>query len=252
MIANNSYLILAGMFLLFGVYSRQNSNFITSYILMWSTGVFSFFWLLHFLKTRRSKDYAPIFVRDSFSKQCVFGVVFLPFYAFRYLSLLLQSLSKEEPISQVTDNIFIGQQLLWFHRQGFNAKKIGAVLDVTIENREPYYITRNKSIKYLRLPVLDKTSPSIEQLENGVKWGWEQLSQGKILYIHCSAGHERSATFVGAMLLRLGECQTVEEAVKKIQSKRPKARLIGDQQKILEKWFKGRPPTMNYSSKEHS
>lgn len=239
MIANNSYLIMSGIFSLLGIFSNQNSNLTIAVILFWASSVFFFFWLLHFFKTSQFKDYAPLIVRDSFSKQCVFGVIFLPFYAFRYLSLTLQSFGMEEPISQVTDKIFIGQQLLWFHKKVFSDKKIGAVLDITIENREPFFIVWDRSIQYLRMPVLDKTSPSEEQLENGVKWGLEQVAQGKKLYVHCSAGHERSATFVAALLLKSGDCNTLSEAVEKIRCARPKTRFVGDQQEILEKWFKG-------------
>ncbi|MBU0468926.1 MAG: dual specificity protein phosphatase family protein [Candidatus Omnitrophica bacterium] len=239
MIANNSYLIMAGIFLLVGIYSYQGSILITAVILFWSSIVFSFFWLLHFLKVNRSKDHASLFARDSFLKQCVFGVVFLPFYAFRYLALLLQSFSNEEPISQVTDKIFIGQQLLWFHKKVFISKKIEAVLDVTIENREPCFIASDKTIQYLRMPILDKTSPSKEQLENGASWGLEQVSQGRNLFVHCSAGHERSATLVAAILLKAGDCNTLSEVVEKIRGVRPKTRFVGNQQEILEKWFKG-------------
>jgi atypical dual specificity phosphatase len=163
----------------------------------------------------------------------------LPFYAFRYLSLLLQSFGKEEPISQVTDKIFIGQRLLWFHKKVFNDKKIKAVLNITIEDNEPHFVIGDKSIQYLRVPVLDKTSPSMKQLDKGVKWGLEQISQGRSLYVHCSAGHERSATFVVAMLLKMGDCKALDEAVEKIRCVRPKARFVGNQKETLGKWFDG-------------
>jgi protein-tyrosine phosphatase len=151
----------------------------------------------------------------------------------------MQSFSKEEPISQVTDKIFIGQQLLWFHQKDFTKRKIGAVLDITIENRESFFIAADKSINYLRIPVLDKTSPSVKQLEDGVKWGLEQIAQGKNLYVHCGAGHERSATFVAAILLRTKEYKGLDEAINKIRLNRPKARFVANQREILEKWFKG-------------
>ena len=204
-----------------------------------SAFVFLFFWLLHFFKVNYSKDYSPIIVRDSFLKRCTLGIILLPFYTFKYLSLSLQSFSKEEPISQVTDKIFIGQQLLWFHRGVFRRKKIGAVLDVTVENREPFFIIMDKSIHCLRIPILDKTSPSVKQLENGVNWGLEQIAQGKNLYVHCGAGHERSATFVAAMLLRTGEAKTLDEAIRNIQRNRPKAGFVSNQRETLEKWFRG-------------
>ena len=165
------------------------------------------------------------------------SALLFPFLFIKYLAFVIQSFGKEKPISQITDRIFIGQQLLWFHEKIFREKNIGAVLDITVENREPYFIARDKSVNYLRIPVLDKTSPSIKQLEQGVVWGLEQVSQGRNLYVHCGAGHERSATFVCAMLLRLKLYKTLEQSIIQVQRIRPKVRFVGGQQMILQKWF---------------
>ncbi|MCB9757967.1 MAG: dual specificity protein phosphatase family protein [Candidatus Omnitrophica bacterium] len=237
MIANSSYLFMAGIFFLFGIYSYHEADFITAVILIWSSVVFLFLWLLHFLKVKCSRDYAFLIVRDSLFKQCVLGIILFPFYAFKYVCLVLQSFSSEGCIAHVSDKIFMGQQLLWFHKTIFTDKKINAVLDITVENREPFFIEKNKSIEYLRIPVLDRTSPTVEQLQQGVAWGLTQVNQGRNLYVHCTGGHERSATFVAALLLRSGYFQTIDEAFKKIQCTRPKARFVGDQRKILEEWL---------------
>ena len=149
----------------------------------------------------------------------------------------MQAVSKEGPIAQITANIFMGQQLLWFHKGLFHRKKIGAVLDITVENHEPYFISMNKSIHYQRIPVLDKTSPSLEQLERGVVWGLHQLNQGKNLYVHCGAGHERSAMFVAAILLRSKICASIEESLNVIKTFRPKAGLVYNQYVVLKQWL---------------
>ena len=227
---------MAVMFFCFAVFSHQNNDYTTTAIFIWFGVVFCFFWLLHFLKVNFSKDYAPLLVRDSFLKYGLFSVLLFPFLFIKYLSLLIQSFSKEEPISQITDKILIGQQLLWFHQKIFIDKILTALFDVTIENREPFFIAMNKSISYMRIPVLDKTSPSVEQLESGVRWGIDQIAQGRNLYVHCGAGHERSATFVAAILLRSKRCATVEEAMALIKQNRFKARFVGNQEAILKKW----------------
>jgi Dual specificity phosphatase, catalytic domain len=237
MFAKNSYLVMAVMFLIFGIYSFQNNNSTSANVFVWFSIVFCFFWLIHFLKVNFGKDYAPFFVRDSFLKYCLFGILLFPFLLIKYLSLLMQSFSKEEPISQITDRIFIGQQLLWFHQKVFKDKNIGAVLDITVEGREPFFITMNNVVSYLRMPVLDKTSPSLEQLEKGVQWGLNQIGEGKNLYVHCGAGHERSATFVSAVLLRSKRCKTVEESMSLIKQNRSKARFVDKQEAILKKWL---------------
>ncbi len=237
MFAKNSYLVMAGMFLLLSIYFYQDS-LISAVVLIWFSAIFFVFWLLHFLKVNYAKDYAPLLVRNSLLKYCLFGTILFPFHLVKYLSILMQSLS-EEPVSQITEKIFIGQQLLWFHKKVFEDRKIGAVLDITIENREPFFIAMDKSIQYLKIPVLDKTSPSVEQLDAGVGWGLEQISQGRNLYVHCGAGHERSATFVAALLLKLKYSKAIDEAMSLIRKNRPKARFVANQQIILEKWLKG-------------
>jgi protein-tyrosine phosphatase len=237
MLAKNSYLVIAVIFFCFAIFSQHNNDYITTAIFIWFGMVFCFFWLIHFLKTNFSKDFAPLLVRDSFLKYGVLSLVLFPFLFIKYLSLLFQSFSKEGPISQVTDKIFIGQQLLWFHQKVFKDKNISAVLDVTIENREPFFIVMNKSINYMRIPVLDKTSPSVEQIEKGVRWGLDQVAQGRKLYVHCGAGHERSATFVAAILLRSKRFTTLDEAMDLIKQNRFKARFVGNQEAILKHWF---------------
>lgn len=195
--------------MLVSIYDYQDNTLTCAAVLIWFSVVFFFFWLLHFLKVNYAKDYAPLLVRESSLKYLVFGIILFPFHLIKYLSILVQSFGGEESISKVTDKIFIGQQLLWFHKKVFEDRKIGAVLDITIENTEPFFIARDKSIQYLRIPVLDKTSPSVEQLNTGVRWGLQQISKGRNLYVHCGAGDERSATFVSAILLRCGQCKTL-------------------------------------------
>ena len=237
MFVKNSFLFMSGYFFLLSFYAIKNHDLSIAIIFAWSGAVFCFLWLLHLLKVNFYRDYGKWLVRDSFLKCLLLGALLFPFLFIKYLALLIQSFGKEKPISQITDKIFIGQQLLWFHEKIFKEKNIAAVLDITVENREPYFIAWNKSVNYLRIPVLDKTSPSIKQLQQGVVWSLDQISQGRNLYVHCGAGHERSATFVCAMLLRLKLCKTLDQAIIQIQRSRPKARFVGNQQMILVKWF---------------
>ena len=238
MLTKNSNLIIGGFFFLLGFYAYRTDDLIGLMICLWFGIAFSFFWLLHFLKVNFSIDWGRCLVRDSFLKYFLISVVVFPYLFVKYLSLFMQSL-REKPITQVTDHIFIGQQLLWFHQRIFKANKLSAVLDVTVENVEPLFISTDKTIHFLRVPVLDKTSPSVSQLEGGVRWGLDQIAAGKNLYVHCAAGHERSATFVSAILLKLGICKTIEEAMALIKQKRPKVRFVGDQKIILERWLAG-------------
>ena len=77
----------------------------------------------------------------------------------------------------------------------------------------------------------------LDQVWNG-QWGLNQIAQGRNLYVHCGAGHERSATFVAAILLKSKRCQTIEESMNLIKQHRSKARFVGNQQEILKEWLK--------------
>lgn len=239
MLKKNSYLVMALFFLLMGISFYPDSGLIFM-ILIWSSSVFVLFWALHFLKVNLKKDYGPFLVRDSVAKYIALGAILWPFYAIKYLSIFAQSLGKEGPISQVTENLYIGQQLLWFHKKLFQAKKLSAVLDITAESCEPMFLCADKTIPYLKIPLIDKTSPTVKQLEDGVVWGVSQINHGRNLYVHCGAGHERSAVYVAGILLRMGDCSCLNQAIAKIRHNRPKACFAGDQEVVLEGWFKGR------------
>lgn len=56
-------------------------------------------------------------------------------------------------------------------------------------------------ILHLRLPTTDHFEPSVRDLVEGVKFIAEHKALGKRVYVHCRAGHGRSAAVVFAWLL---------------------------------------------------
>jgi protein-tyrosine phosphatase len=81
---------------------------------------------------------------------------------------------------------------------------------------------------YYCLPVLDNGCPTQAQLCEGAAWLKENLARGPV-YVHCAAGHGRSATVVIAYLLSVGTVRTVEEGFALLRSKRPRVYLNPDQ-----------------------
>jgi protein-tyrosine phosphatase len=104
------------------------------------------------------------------------------------------------------------------------------VLDLTCEFDENRPM-RNGG-RYLCLPVLDNTSPTPGQLREAVQWLSEALNAGRV-YVHCAAGHGRSATVVIAYLLAVGSVSSVDEGIALLKSHRPGVRLNASQQAVL-------------------
>lgn len=79
--------------------------------------------------------------------------------------------------------------------------------------------------------------PDAKQIQVGVLWAKQQLEKGRTLFVHCAHGHGRSATVLGAVLIALGEVETIDEAVKMMQKSRPRVRLNNRQRASLNAWY---------------
>ena len=98
---------------------------------------------------------------------------------------------------------------------------ISAVLDVTAEySAAPALL----NLTYKNLPVLDLTSPSCRDLEEGAAFIEQHASNG--VYVHCALGYSRSVSIAAAWLLKAGLADSAEHAVELIRKIRP-AIVIG-------------------------
>lgn len=76
-------------------------------------------------------------------------------------------------------------------------------------------------IKHVRLPVEDYTaSPSLTQVQEGLKFIEDVKKEGGTVYIHCKAGRFRSAFFASAYVIASQKLRA-EPAVLLVQEKRP-------------------------------
>jgi dual specificity MAP kinase phosphatase len=73
-------------------------------------------------------------------------------------------------------------------------------------------------ISYLHLPTLDRHAPSIEHLEQGVKFIRKEIKKGGKVYIHCKAGEGRGPTMAAAYLIYSG--LSLDDALKTIKKAR--------------------------------
>mmetsp|Transcript_28425 Transcript_28425/g.48345 ORF Transcript_28425/g.48345 Transcript_28425/m.48345 type:complete len:360 (+) Transcript_28425:1-1080(+) len=78
---------------------------------------------------------------------------------------------------------------------------VGGVINMCDEYRGPVSSYKRLGIEHLRLPTVDHFEPSVEDLKKAVSFISRHESQGDMVYVHCRAGHGRSAAAVYAWLL---------------------------------------------------
>lgn len=83
----------------------------------------------------------------------------------------------------------------------FRYGQIRGVVNLCEEYRGPVGSYSRLGMKQLYLPTVDHFEPSVESLEKAVKFIDRCSKDGKRVYVHCRAGHGRSAAVVFAWLL---------------------------------------------------
>jgi predicted protein tyrosine phosphatase len=120
-------------------------------------------------------------------------------------------------LSEITPRLHVGGQ---YRRRGWQRlarRGITAVVNMRIE-----YDDRAAGIappRYLHLPTLDDTAPTLAQLDEGVAFIADEVAQGGTVYVHCGAGVGRAATMAVAYLIHTG--LSAEEAWAQVRRVRP-------------------------------
>ncbi len=128
----------------------------------------------------------------------------------------------EPPWHEVSPGLYLGRRLTRREAGREAPPGLAGVLDLTCELPEPRAMRRFGA--YLCLPVLDGTSPTVEQLRTAVEWIARTIRSGAV-YVHCAVGHGRSVTVAVGYLLAAGLAEDVGEALAMVRAKRPRARL---------------------------
>mmetsp|Transcript_13252 Transcript_13252/g.17336 ORF Transcript_13252/g.17336 Transcript_13252/m.17336 type:complete len:251 (+) Transcript_13252:31-783(+) len=108
--------------------------------------------------------------------------------------------------------------------------KWAGVVDLTSEFPET---TENDA--YLLVASWDGVPPNPEKLEEAATFANEAHKKGHVL-VHCAHGRGRSTTVMCAALVKAGEADTYEEALKLIQKGRSVCKLNSSMRKALSAW----------------
>jgi protein-tyrosine phosphatase len=140
-----------------------------------------------------------------------------PYFAATYLVWHAQrKLTSESASDEVAPGIYVGRRPYFAELP----EGTSVVVDLTAEFPVDPQIVR-EGIRWLCLPTLDGTAPDgdgLKELLDDVEAADEAAGP---IYIHCAAGHGRSATAAAALMIRRGLAADVDSAEAAMRAKRP-------------------------------
>ena len=130
--------------------------------------------------------------------------------------------SGKTPYRELRPGLLFGRRLNETEAKEIEAE---AVLDLTAEYDEvPEFLRRD----YLNVPILDLTSPSVEQLRQAV----EHIRSHATCYVHCSLGRGRTGAVAAAYLISEGMC--LEDALAELKRFQPDLKLARGAHEVLQ------------------
>ena len=122
-----------------------------------------------------------------------------------------------ERFSRITPQLHVGGQ---YTRAGWDIlTRRGVTATVDMRDESDGRSEDFMPPRCLRLPTVDHHAPTADQLEQGVRFIHDELTQGGQVYVHCREGLGRGPTMLAAYLVSTG--LTPSEAWEKIRAVRP-------------------------------
>ena len=134
--------------------------------------------------------------------------------------------------SQVTPQLYVGPQFKMRGKRMLEQRGIKACVNMRIEKDDAAFGLDLE--RYLHLPTVDDTAPSLEHLDKGVTFIDEVIQKGGKVYIHCGAGVGRAPTMAAAYLISTG--YTLDEALALIRKARPFITITPPQMEQLRRY----------------
>lgn len=123
---------------------------------------------------------------------------------------------------------------LWVGRRPFRPElPEGTTLVVDLTCEFPVHAPIRAEVDVVCHPTLDGTAPAAAGLEGVLQRILSALEAGGRVYVHCAAGHGRSATVAALVLLRRGLAADVDAAEALLRVRRPRIRLNRGQRALV-------------------
>jgi predicted protein tyrosine phosphatase len=122
-----------------------------------------------------------------------------------------------QSVSQITPKLHVGGQYRdrgWVH---LTSRGVTAVVNMRIEFDDAAAGIAPR--RYLYLPTVDDSPPSLEHLRAGVDFIAQEIGNGGGVYVHCGSGVGRAPTMAAAYLVSTG--LALDEAWARIRAVRP-------------------------------
>ncbi len=104
--------------------------------------------------------------------------------------------------SELTPQLWVGGQHYRHGWKWMQAAGISAILNLR-RDHDDRQLSRVPQ-RYLWLPTLDNTPPTMDDLQCGVDFIHAEIAKGGTVYVHCRAGVGRAPTMVACYLVSMG------------------------------------------------
>jgi hypothetical protein len=155
-------------------------------------------------------------------------VVLLPYHLVAFVRMHWDAWRHAEaPWHRVAEGLYLGR------RPPRDALPPGTRVVVDLTAEMPRIEGLGADVRYHVLPTLDATAPSYEPFAQLAE---ELASEPGAIFVHCAAGHGRSAAFAAALLVARGLAADAREAEAQLRRARPLVRLHREQRELVDRF----------------
>jgi hypothetical protein len=151
-------------------------------------------------------------------------VLLAPYLLFTWLVLLLLRFGSEPGHHEIRPGLFLG-------RRPLHARELPTGVSLVIDLTTEFPRVPVEGVEYVCLPTLDGSAP--HDVEAARALVDKIRAHEGIVYVHCAAGHGRSAAIVASVLIAEGRAGDVPQAVALIRRVRPNIGLSRSQRALV-------------------